>query len=413
VGGGRLHGGWSAQALGLVTRASPAMLGQTLTEGYLTQPALMGHLAAGDRLLLEGVLNLEGWTLRRGELNAGIWGEGYVDRRHPHTFTHEVVGTVRLAGGTHAPRHLTASFGKGFVPFGTDDPMVRPLVKYPANHHLAQILERLVGVVAYREGPLVLEAALFNGDEPASPGDFADIRRFGDSWALRATLLPLPGVEAAGSFAALESPEFPAGSGFDHRKWAASLRAERPAAGGDRRYALLEWARTDEFAGGTRSFTFHTVLAEAAASRGATELALRVERTVRPEEERAADLFRSPRPHGDAHILGRTRWAIASLRVARAVDGPGPVRLAPFVELARQEARSLDSPAVLRPEDLFGANRLHSLSLGLRLELGHPHARMGRYGAARAPVRPYPSPAAWPGEPGEPETIPHPHHRAS
>jgi hypothetical protein len=406
----RLHAAWGAQALGMLARVAPAMLGETYTEAYLTQPAVMGHLALGDRLLLEGVLNFEGLTLRRGELNPGIWGEGYVDRRHPHTFLHEVMTTVRLAGGPEAPRHLTATFGKGFAPFGTDDPMARPLVRYPANHHLAQILERLVGVVAYREGPLVLEAALFNGDEPARPRDFANVRRFGDSWAARATLLPLPGLEAAASFAALESPEFPAGSGFDHRKWAASVRAERTGAPGDRRYALIEWARTDEYGGGQRAFTFHTALAEAAASRGATEAAIRLERTVRPEEERLLDLFRSPRPHGDAHILGRTRWASASARISHGFGGPGTLRLAPFLEFSVHDARALDSPAVLAPQDLYGSNRLRSVSAGVRIDAGHPHARMGRYGAARASVQPYPPPTPYVTEPPE-AAPPHPHHR--
>ena len=89
--------------------------------------------------------NLEGWTLDRGELNAGVWGEGYVDRRHPHTFLHELIlsATTSLAGFD-----ASLSAGRGFAPFGTDDPMVRPFVKYPANHHLAQILERWVAIGA-------------------------------------------------------------------------------------------------------------------------------------------------------------------------------------------------------------------------------------------------------------------------
>ena len=35
--------------------------------------------------------------------------------------------------------HASLSAGKGFAPFGTDDPMSRPIFRYPVNHHLAQI----------------------------------------------------------------------------------------------------------------------------------------------------------------------------------------------------------------------------------------------------------------------------------
>jgi hypothetical protein len=377
--------GWSAQGIGLVTHAAPAVFGRSLTEGYLTQPAIAGHLSYRDRLLLEGMLNLEGWTLRRGELNAGTWGEGYIDRRHPHTFAHEAMATVRLLGGPHAPRHLTGSFGKGFVPFGTDDPMARPFVKYPANHHLAQILERLVGTIAYREGPIVLEAALFNGDEPAKPGDFANVSRFGDSWAVRATVVPFAGLEASLSTSAVASPEFPAGSGLDHRKWAASVRLETEDERGGTRYALAEWARTDEYSGGERSFRFHTALAEAASRHGPNQLAVRAERTVRPEEERLLDPFRTPRPHADANILGSTRWWLVSARAGRTVEGPRSLALTPFAEVGWSHARATLEPTVFVPAEFYGSDSMWSLSAGLRIDLGARHHRMGRYGAARIP----------------------------
>src|SRR5512147_633062 len=70
---------WRAQAIGLLTDVSPAMNGHDLTEGYITQPVLMAMLGGGA-FAFQGTLDLEGVTLRRGELNAGIWGEGYVDR---------------------------------------------------------------------------------------------------------------------------------------------------------------------------------------------------------------------------------------------------------------------------------------------------------------------------------------------
>ena len=43
-----------------------------------------------------GILNLEGLTLSRGELDLGEWGEGFVDRRHPHTYLHELMAGVQL-----------------------------------------------------------------------------------------------------------------------------------------------------------------------------------------------------------------------------------------------------------------------------------------------------------------------------
>ena len=52
---------------------------------------------------------------------------------------------------------------------------------------LGPLLERLVAIVAVRTGPLVLEGAVFNGDEPSSPTALGSPDRFGDSWSARAT----------------------------------------------------------------------------------------------------------------------------------------------------------------------------------------------------------------------------------
>jgi hypothetical protein len=185
------------QAIPVVTRADPTATASTLAEGYLSQPMIMAHGSFGW-LQARGTLNLEGLTLERGELSTGAYGESYVDRRHPHAYVHEL-----LAGVEPVFRGVAASLfaGRGFAPFGSDDPMARPFEKYPVNHHLAQVLERVVAVAAVRKGPVIGEIGTFNGDEPTSPGSSPEFSRFGDSWAARLTVTPFDGAELSGSVA--------------------------------------------------------------------------------------------------------------------------------------------------------------------------------------------------------------------
>jgi hypothetical protein len=382
-----------AQAIGIATRVSPAYDGRDFTEGYLTQPALMAHARfLGGRLALRATLDLEGLTLRRGELTPGAYGEGYVDRRHPHTYTHEVMATLATASAAR-PVAASLSAGKGFAPFGTDDPMMRPFVKFPANHHLAQILERVVAIGALRAGPVALEVGAFNGDEPVGASSVPQWERFGDSWAGRATLAPrggrLAGLELQASHAAVTSPEYAAGGGSDQRKWSASARFERGSrSSGGRRYALAEWASTDDVVNGHRAFTFNSLLAEGAVGWRGAELALRAERTVRPEEERLADFFRAVRPHTDFSILGRTRWEVVTAHADFPLVATRAVRARPLVEVAWSRATEVERPSAFTPALFYGSDRQVSLSAGLRLELGGTHDRMGRYGAAESPPGP-------------------------
>lgn len=104
--------------------------------------------------------------------------------------------------------------------------MMRPLVKYPVNHRVAQVLERSLVAVAARVGPAIAEAGIFGGDEPTSPSSLPRLARFGDSWSARLTALPAPGVEVQGSLARVASPEEPLGFGLDQRKRSYSARAE-------------------------------------------------------------------------------------------------------------------------------------------------------------------------------------------
>jgi hypothetical protein len=401
------RGGWLAdgmvQAMPLLTRATPTAGGRSLTEAYLSQPVLAGSASAfGGRFSAIGMLNLEGATLARGELNTGTYGEGYVDRRHPHSYVHELLATI--GGGLHLAGRdvgLSLTAGRGFAPFGSDDPMSRPFAKYPVNHHLAQVLERLVLIAAARTGPLTLEGGVFNGDEPASPRSVPVWSRFGDSWSARATLRAAAGVELVASAARVESPEFREGSGLDQRKLSAVLRVERHTGGGrGTRYLMAEWARTHDDRRGQLAFTYTSFLAEAAyRSRGARVPAeggcvdgrawlgaLRFERTTRPEEERLSDQFRNPRPQIEFAILGRTRWTVVTAAVGTEAARTGVVTVAPFVEATYARPERVEALAAFVPRDFYGSDRLWLLSVGARVNVGHRHHRMGRYGVAVDPA---------------------------
>jgi hypothetical protein len=303
--------------------------------------------------------------------------------------------------------------------------MMRPFVKYPVNHHLAQILERYVVIAAVRAGPALLEASTFNGDEPTGPYGWPSARRFGDSWSVRGTLAPLAtrapapaGLELSASVARVPSPENVDGSGLDQGKSSLALRFGRGGAIGaagmdDPRageYALVEWARTDEYSSGRRSFTFTSALAEGALAWRGVALSGRLERSERPEEERLVDLFRSARPHTDASILGTTRWTIGTVHLSRPIAPPGwPVRLAPFVEVSRLHAAEVSRPSAFVPAAFYGRDRVWNTSAGVLLSVGMPRAehRMGRYGLARAA---HDDPDLRRREAGRAAPTPEPHH---
>src|SRR5262245_5206917 len=83
-------GSIGAQAIPLFTYAAPSAMGRSIREGYLSQPVILGNAGIGWARA-SVMLNLEGLTLRRGEATTGAWGEGYVDRRHPHAYLHEAM----------------------------------------------------------------------------------------------------------------------------------------------------------------------------------------------------------------------------------------------------------------------------------------------------------------------------------
>jgi hypothetical protein len=357
--------------------------GDGLAELRIVQPVLLLRADGPARLSLTSTLNLEGATIGDGELTPGAWGEGFVDRRHPHTYLHELLLTaddvLRDADG---PTSISLTAGKGFAPFGTDDPMTRPVLRYPVNHHLAQILERAVVIAAVRRGGVGAEVGLFNGDEPERPGQWPRIGgRFGDSWAARLTAEPVVGLELQGSRAQVHSPEHRPGAGTDQAKWSLSARWDgvlerRPA------YALVEWARTSE-AGGF--FVFSSLLAEGAWSAGRHRLHYRFERTERPEEQRTSD-FRSLRPHLENSILGITRWTIHTAGYSAPSLARKGVAVQPLVEISLGRIAKVGG-GLFDVRQLYGKESFWSWTVGVRVGFGGGTHRMGRYGAAMSGSR--------------------------
>ncbi|CAN5710224.1 hypothetical protein BH24GEM1_BH24GEM1_17070 [soil metagenome] len=331
-----------------------------------------------SRLTLLATASLEGATMGRGELAPGAWGEGFVDRRHPHTYLHELLLTADdLLGDADGTARISLAGGKGFAPFGTDDPMSRPVLRYPVNHHLAQILERAVAIVAVRRGGVSGEIGLFNGDEPERPGQWPRIGgRFGDSWAARLTVEPIAGLEVQGSRAHVHSPEHRPGAGTDQAKWSVSARwggelRQRPT------YALVEWARTSEAAG---FFVFSSLLAEGAWVGGRHRLHYRFERTERPEEQRVS-AFRSLRPHLENSILGITRWTTHTAGYsAPSLERKG-IAVQPIAEISLGRVAKIGG-GLFDLRQLYGRETFWTWTLGVRVGFGGGTHRMGRYGAA-------------------------------
>ena len=362
------------------TAVDPIPGDRSLGEVRLVQPTIMAHGGiASNRLRMLATLNLEGLTIPDGELAPGDWGEGFVDRRHPHTYLHELVFTFDdLLGKADGSARVSMSAGKGFAPFGTDDPMSRPVLRYPVNHHLAQILERAVAMMGVRVGPLMAEAGLFNGDEPERPGQWPRVSRFGDSWSGRLTVNPVAGLELQGSHASVHSPEHRPGAGTDQRKWSLSGRWSG-ALGSFPVYGLLEWARTSEAEG---FFVFHSVLAEGAWTLGRSRLYYRFERTERPEEERTLNPFRSLRPHIENSILGKTRWTIHTAGYTVHLQPVSVLSVLPLAELSYGRIANVGG-GLFDTQSFYGKTSFWSVSVGARLSLGMPLHRMGRYGVAQ------------------------------
>ncbi len=378
------------QAIVTGNLSDPIPGGGSLSEVRVVQPVLMlmGH-GFGTRLGFVGTLDFESVTMKGGELTPGAWGEGFVDRRHPHTTIHELALTANDMLASLDPKaHLSVTLGKGFVPFGSDDPMSRPFERYPVNHHLSQIAERGIGILRYDRGRVTLEGALFDGDEPTTPSDMPLIRfeggwRFGDSWSGRLTVRPLDGLEVQASRAHVHSPESRSGAGPDAEKYAVSGRWERAAETGEQ-YAMIEYARTSELAG---AFVYHTFLAEGLVGRNRIRMSYRFERTERPEELRLFDQFRTVRPSPDNSILGISRWTLHTLHLAYdATSSSGKLVIQPFVEGTLGGVASVGG-GIFDPVSQYGTDQVKALNIGIVIGWGMRGHRMGRYGVSMDEMR--------------------------
>jgi hypothetical protein len=280
---------------------------------------------------------------------------------------------------------LSLSVGKGFAPYGTDDPMSRPVVKFPTNHHLSQVLERFTLNAQYlAPSGLSLEAGLFSGGEPTGPYDFSNIESFGNSFAVRATQRLGAGVgpsaawELSASYARIKEVHHATAS-VTHLVNAA-VRHQQSYRGADV-YGLVEASRS-EVAGAASGY--RALLAEAQLGLGRSrrhQPYLRVEWSTRPEYARAglpgtADFYRYDHDH--AEVLGATEWLIPTVGYSAEL-GRFPATVAPFLEVQYNRVRT--ARGAIDPRSLFGRDAFWSVSSGFRVQLGGSRMRMGSYGA--------------------------------
>ncbi len=366
---------------------------------YLPHAAAMFNLESpSSRFVFRFMPNFEGLTLESGEPTFGGWGEGFIDRRHPHTFLHEAMlswNVHEVAGGA-----FSLSAGRGFAPFGTDDPMYRPALKYPTNHHLSQVLERwTANAVFLHDAGWSLEVGVFDGDEPEEPWDVSNYRNFGNSWSTRVAHRFGSGEgvfrpwEVSASFARIRESHGDdhgghgghghggghghAGHGGEKRTDLANvaLRHEAPTPWGGI-YGLAEFSRSWPETGGG----YWSALGEVQLTRGPHQSFLRVEAATRPEYDRRAPdgsgFFRYE--HGEG-ALGASRWLITSVGYSHLLTSL-PLSLRPFVEAQHNRVSHERGLPEIAPDRLFGTSSFFSFSAGVRVFLGGGPMRMGRYG---------------------------------
>jgi len=377
-----LGGGWRllgmAQAFSMTTVVAPRDPQSPIhdTESYVTQPAAMVNVEGpGSRVVFRGTLNLEALTQPGGEYTFGGWGEGFIDRRHPHTVLHEAMLSLNrwdFAGGA-----ASLSAGKGFAPYGTDDPMSRPVAKYPTNHHLSQLLERWTLNGVWLRGGWSLEAGVFGGAEPDGPWDLGNVSSFGNSFSARlgrrfggtGTTAPWEITASYGSVAERHDSATERTALYN-----AAVRHSWPHSFGGI-YALAEASVSDPEAGDG----FWSLLAETQVRVGRHRPYYRIEYAVRPEYARQG----GPGTRGfyrydhDSEPIAATRWLIQSLGYEFDLSGGG-VATRPFAEV--QHHHVSPERGGVDPRLLFGSDGFWTVSAGFRLFFGGGPMRMGSYG---------------------------------
>jgi len=343
---------------------------------YVTQPALMINLESpGSGISVRTTLNLEGITQPGGELTFGAWGEGFIDKRHPHTFLHEAMLSANVWAADGGGFSISA--GKGFAPYGTDDPMSRPVIKYPTNHHLSQILERWTLNAIYTTPLWAFEAGVFGGEEPDGPWDFSNAQSFADSWSARVSRhfgtgsMHIWTWEVAASFANVKEQD------ERTRLFNIMLRHENSYSIGHV-YGLIEGSWSDPNA----HDGYFSVLGEASLHRGAHKPYARVEYASRPEYARDGGPSTSGffRYDHDADPIGSTRWL--SITAGYGITAtPLPYGVRPYIEA---QWHRVSDDGGFDPTTLYGRSSFFTLSAGFRVFLGGDQMRMGAYGVLDA-----------------------------
>ena len=247
--------------------------------------------------------------------------------------------------------------------------MVRPFEKYPVNHHLAQMLERVVAVGAVRYGPVIGEFGVFNGDEPTSARarrrTFQPLRRF---VGVANHAASARGAELSASLASVTSPEVRAGHGLDQRKGkrrrALQSRDDELVALRDARVGAHGRARSRR----ARHDDSQALLGEAAVCRARRHRRRRVssEPTVR-RKSRSLDPFRTPRPAVDLSNLGVSRWTTVTVSLSAPRGARRESHLGAAVRRGGANWRGAGTPPGSSTlNSRYGANRMWMLSAGVR-----------------------------------------------
>lgn len=382
-GGGHLMG--MAHVFPSVTFAAPFSSDSPLSRNQLVFPhaAVMANLESSrSRWVLRIMPNFEGLTLPDGEVTLGGWGEGFIDARHPHTLLHEAMLSFNwweAPGGA-----LSLSAGRGFAPYGTGDPMYRPALKYPTNHHLSQILERWTVNVSYlSDAGLGVEFGIFDGDEPEDWLDLGNYGNFGNSWSGRISWRfgEIEGItspwEISGSYGRVRETH----GGHEDLTvlYNVALRHQASHPVGSL-YGLVE-ASMSEPEDGEGYFSVLGEMQGRLGPRGRHAPFVRLEYATRPEYPREASsgdgFFRYDH---DDHALGATRWLVSSAGYSQEWTTL-PFSARPFVEVNHHRIRPERGPVAVAPETLFAGNSFWSVSAGFRVFLGGGPMRMGTYGA--------------------------------